>query len=344
MSSPGSEDFDLGRVFGLVGSRRSYSKKPHVSKRTAALSVVLVASVFAAAFYLGFAAVDDEGPEQLTSRSMSTLLLPVPLIHQHKDTPMPCVAPFPPCPMPVAPHAWNDAKGPDGVYGTADDCPHCSCYCAPASIAMIATYRGVPVPMFQQDDIYDAGKASLGDVPGDKILGTHGVGMFDGTGGLPPEVQNAMTWAVGPIVQHNQGDASALTDYGGWPGNMSAAYPGDPSGEPPTSYRYDQGHAKVIGGYEDNGTADFIDDLCLIYDPWPEYTDMNILPTNASLGPGGTYDPYWLPLNDVNLADIQDIYLVDTYPDVEVGELGGALVPVALMLIAVVACLYRRRR
>jgi len=360
MSSPGSGILDSGRSSGLVGTLRSYRKKTEKRSRTTVVGAVFVATVLAAAILLSFALKDNAGDEGTTSRSMSTMLLPIALIHQHKDTAMLCIAPFPPCPIPNAPHAWNDAKGPDGIYGTVDDCPHCSCYCAPASIAMIATYRASPLPRTQQDDIYDMGKASLGDVPGDLLLGTHGVGMFEGVGGWPAEVQTSMIWAVGPIIQHNQGDGSALTaallqhyirnshpvlwlDHGGWPGNMSGVYPGDPSDEPPTSYRYEQGHAKVIGGYEDNDTAEFSDDSCLIYDPWSEYTDMSILPTNASHGPGGTCDPYWLPLNDVNLADIQDIYLVDTFPDIEIVEINGALVPLAVIMIAMVVYGLRRR-
>ena len=125
---------------------------------------------------------------------------------------------------------------------------------------------------------------------------------------------------------------------------MSGVYPGDPSEEPPTSYRYEQGHAKVIGGYDDNGTAMTGDDSCLIYDPWPEYSDKSILPTNASQGPGGTYDPYWLPLNDVNLADIMDVYLVDTFPDIEIDEFDGMLAPVTLLLIGAIAFSCKRRR
>lgn len=363
MSVPGRELLDSGRNFGLTGSMRTLERKTILQRRkTPAAGAVLVASLLVAALLmLGFSLNDQEGSEEtLKSRSMSTLLLPIALIYQHKDTNMPCVA-MPPCAPPNAPHAWNDAKGPDGVYGSPDDCPHCSCYCAPASIAMISTYRASPAPCNQQDDIYDAGKSTLGDVAGDLILSTHGVGMFDGFGGWPPEVQVSMIWAVGAIIQHNQVDGSALTaamlrqyifnshpvlwlDHGGWPSNMTGLYPGDPTEDPPLTYRYDQGHAKVIGGYEDKGTAETGDDLCLIYDPWPEYNDMSILPTNASQGPGGTYDPYWLPLNDVNLADIQDMYLVDTYPDVEIGELHGVLVPLTIVMIALVACGLRRRR
>ena len=114
---------------------------------------------------------------------------------------------------------------------------------------------------------------------------------------------------------------------------MSESYPS-------SGYRADQGHAKVIAGYDDSDTADFKDDLCLIYDPWPEYNDMSILPKNATKGPGGTFDPYWLPLNDVNLSDKDDIHIVDKYPDIP--EFGTVLVPVIGSLL-VVAALARRR-
>jgi len=114
---------------------------------------------------------------------------------------------------------------------------------------------------------------------------------------------------------------------------MSTAYPAN-------EYRSDQGHAKVIGGYDDAGTADYADDLCLIYDPWPEYNDNSVLPLNATNGPGGTYDPYWLPLNDVNLSDTSDIHIVDTHPDIP--EFGSAVVPVLATLLFVAVLAWKR--
>ncbi|UCE44793.1 MAG: hypothetical protein JSU93_05175 [Methanobacteriota archaeon] len=275
------------------------------------------------------------------------------LVYQHYDTTMHCN----PCggSGTLGPHPWNHARGTDGIYGNLDDCPHCSCYCAPASISMIALYRGLTPPVTYQDDIYDSGELELGmgEATGDKIIDRHGVGMCDGTGLPFLEVQIAFAAALGGFVQHDHGGLnSVLTqaqlrqyivtqhpvlwlDHNGWPANMSTAFPtGD--------YRSDQGHAKVIAGYDDNATADFIDDLCLIYDPWPEYNDLGVTPVNATKGPGGTYDPYWLPLNDVNLSDTSDIYLVDTYPDIP--EFGTVLVPVlGLVLIAVVLSWKRRK-
>jgi hypothetical protein len=52
------------------------------------------------------------------------------------------------------------------------------------------------------------------------------------------------------------------------------------------------GHAKVIAGYDDQGTADFADDWYQIYDPWP---------TSGS--------PYWVPAATV--LDVRDVYMAD---------------------------------
>jgi hypothetical protein len=181
--------------------------------------------------------------------------------------------------------------------------------------------------------------------------------MFDGTGAMPFEVQTGMTWALGPITQHDwapgnpkgpmtyplllgymaTGTPILWLDHGGWPVNQSSAYP-------PLSNRVDQGHAKVIAGHDDNNTlADPTDDLCLIYDPWPEYNDRGILPLNCTQGPGGSWDPYWQPLNDVNFSDPNDIYLVDTFPAIP--EFPAVIVPVmGMMLIAAVAFRLRREQ
>ena len=285
-----------------------------------------------------------------------TILAGIALLDQHKDTMMPCTAGTPPCPLlgPNPPHIPNDVIGippppptGDNTYGTLDDCPHCSAYCAPASIAMIANYYAVAMPKNQQDDIYDQGKKSMGETQADGIIQTHGVGMTDGTTGSAWEVQDAFNWSIGMHIQHNQSDGTLLTaaqmqsyltrghpilwlDHNGWPANISnTAFP--------SSYRVDQGHAKVIAGYDDNDTVgDVTDDLCLIYDPWPEYNVNSTLPLNATKGPGATFDPYWLPLNDVNLSDVQDKYLVDTFPDIP--EFTTVIIPVVgIILIAVVA-------
>jgi len=281
-----------------------------------------------------------------------TILAGIALTDQHKDTVMRCAVgvPCPIFPGPWPPHIPNDVKGipwpGNGIYGDLDDCPHCSAYCAPASIAMIANYYSVGVPKNQQDDIYDNGKKSMGEIQADGIIQTHGVGMTDGSTGSAWEVQDAFNWSIGLHIQHNQSDGTLLTaaqmqsyltrghpilwlDHNGWPANLSnTAFS--------SSYRVDQGHAKVIAGYDDNDTVGTtVDDLCLIYDPWPEYNDMSILPSNATKGSGGTFDPYWLPLNDVNLSDIQDKYLVDTFPDIP--EFTTVIIPIAGMILIAVA-------
>ena len=295
-------------------------------------------------------------------KASQTTLAGIALLDQHKDTMMPCGGGFPPCPAPgpCLPHIPNDVigvgppPGGDNVYGTLDDCPHCSAYCAPASIAMIANYYLVGAPKNQQDDIYDQGKKSMGEIQANGAIETHGVGMTGGSTGSAWEVQDAFNWSIGMCIQHNQSDGTALTaaqmqfyltrghpilwlDHNGWPANISnTAFS--------SSYRVDQGHAKVIAGYDDNDTAGTtVDDLCLIYDPWPEYNVKGILPLNATKGPGATCDPYWLPLNDVNLGDIQDKYLVDTFPDIP--EFTTIVIPiVGTILIAVVASRLSSRR
>jgi len=241
------------------------------------------------------------------------------------------------------------------TYGTGDDCPHCSAYCAPACIAMISTYRGLGAPANLQDVIYDNGKSVPPEITGNGTIETHGVGMFHGAGGWPAEVQTAMTWALGPITQHDwaggnpkgpmtyplllgymsMGNPILWLDNGGWPVNQSISYP-------PLSNRVDQGHAKVIGGHDDNGTqADPTDDLLLIFDPWPEYSDIGILPANCSQGPGGTWDPYWQPLNDVNFSDPNDVYLVDMFPAIP--EFSTLVLPAVGVMAVVVAVIGLRR-
>jgi hypothetical protein len=247
----------------------------------------------------------------------------------------------------------------DNKYGTADDCAHCSAYCAPASIAMIATYLGVVAPKNQQDDIYDNGKNSSGEIQGDGTIQTDGLGMMDGTGGSAWEVQDAFNYSIGKgnYVQHNQSGGigfPALTaaqlkqyiatshpvlwlDHGGQPNNISD-WVFDPS------LQAMQGHAKVIAGYDDKDTlGTTMDDLCLIYDPWPEYNDKGFLPyANATKGPGNTFDPYWLPLRDVNLTDLTDKYLVDT---TIIPEFSTVLIPIAgISIIAIIALRKSARR
>ena len=329
-------------LYGPVLDRRQEPtaalKAGRVGRRSALISVVLSASIVIA---VSFVAMANMKPEE--ARALGVVTTSITLVYQHFDTSMFCV----PCGL-VGPHWWNHAKGIDGIYGTGDDCPHCSCYCAPASISMIALYRGLTPPVTSQDVIYDSAEleAGAGELIGNSIIERHGVGMCDGTGATPIEVQTAFQAAVGPFVQHDFSGMHSppLTpsqlqqyitmqhpvlwlDHNGWPTNMSTAYPS-------SEYRSDQGHAKVIGGYDDADTADFADDLCLIFDPWPEYNDLSVLPVNATKGPGGTFDPYWLPLNDVNLSDTSDIYLVDTYPDIPEFS-SPAVLGITVMVVAI---------
>jgi len=340
----------VGEGVVRVTGEKSVRMSPRRHRKLLASAVACcVVAILGAVALVGTVENADE-----PARSMSVTVIPgVPLVNQFYDTPMPCLA-CGPGGLPQGPHVWNDAKGPDKVYGTPDDCPHCSAYCAPASISMIAIYRGFGPPFILQDNIYDNGKVANGEIPANAILETHGFGMFQGTGGWPPEVQNAMTWAVGPILQHDwvipnpngpmtaallQQYIGGLTpvlwlDVGGFPASQSPT-------NPPPAYRMDQGHAKVIVGYDDNGSVGSTsDDLCLINDPWPEYNDLGILPANCTPGPLGSWDPYWQPLNDINLTDIADIYLVDTFAPIP--EFPTMFIPVlGLVMIAVAA--FRRR-
>jgi len=337
--------------YGANLDRRINRKMPLPPKRHIPLSVAL-AVVIIMSSAITVLSIQSQSPDTISHALGKTTITGFALVDQHKDTNMACNAggtcvPAPPDP----PHVPNDVKARpapgDTTYGTGDDCPHCAAYCAPASIAMIATYREITAPNTQQDDIYDHGKKTLPEVKADGAISTHGVGMTDGTTGSPWEVQDAFNWSIGVHVQHNQGDGSAMTaaqlqqyistghpvlwlDHGGWPKNLSTvAFP--------LSYRIEQGHAKVITGYDDNDSVgDTTDDVCLIYDPWPEYNDKGILPSNATKGPGDTFDPYWLPLKDVNLTDVTDKYLVDTFANIP--EFSSIIVPIlGIVMIAIVA-------
>lgn len=337
------------RRFGLTGSERSRTR-PHDwegprTRRTKPWALGLVILLVLSSVALAFAAsVPWKNTDPSTTRTTSTLTLNLILNCQHKDTNMLCQPDGPFCVPPNGAHAWNDASGADGLYGTFDDCPHCSCYCVPACISMISAYRGRIGNFIQQDDICDNGKSSGGEITGNGILETHGVGMYDGAGG-PTEVQASFVWSLGlaAYIEHNSTNPlNAVTlagyiafgypvlwvDRDGWPANQSPSYPNP-------AYRPDLGHAKVIAGWDDNGSLlDSSDDLCLIYDPWPEYNDKNFLPTNATQGPGGTFDPYWIPQKDV-LSDPSDVFLRDTFAPIP--EFNGILIPVlGFALIAAV--------
>lgn len=218
--------------------------------------------------------------------------LAVPQIWQHKDTNMLCTVDGN-----HNIHPWNHAP----------NCPHCKMYCAPAAAAMYGAFEGRLAPFTNQDDIYDAAKTSQGEIAGNGTIETHGVGMFAGVGGTPPEVQNAFTYAVGMLpFQHGPvaGGFPMITpllveayidnnqpvlwvDWGNWPADMDSI---------PADIINESGHCRIIAGYDDGGTpGNFGDDRFLIVDPWP---------TSGS--------PYWLAQGVV--IDPVDIYLSVTGP------------------------------
>ena len=184
---------------------------------------------------------------------------------------------------------------------------------------MISTAYGKTAEKIQQDWIYDGGK-NLPDALRDGHLTTRGVGMYHGVGSSFYEVQDAMDFALEPMLHDEYNAAKLITDtvlkraiadgrpvlwldHNGWPDNFS-----DDIDLPVTIEQY-QGHAKVIAGYDGNNTSDSSDDRCLVYDPWPEYNDKGILPAGAAKGPADTYDPYWLPITSVK-GDTNDVFLI----------------------------------
>jgi hypothetical protein len=255
--------------------------------------------------------------------SSSAVVLDVELLYQHKDSSIQCSLAPPLTPYPFS-HPYNHVAGDNLIYNDTDDCPHCSTYCVPASVAMIAKAYGMTGNNILQDHIYDECKSSGGEIKGNAQIETHGLGMHDGSGGNPAEAQDALTWALGGMTHEEydgvnldwtqlrdiivQGNRLVLRiDHGGWPSSMSEAFPqGD--------NRYYQGHATVIAGYDDKNTENHADDLCLIYDPWPYYNDKSSLPPNALKGPGDTCDPYWLPLGNVLSDDANDRFLIPLDP------------------------------
>ncbi len=235
-----------------------------------------------------------------TLAGAKVVTLNIPQLWQHKDTVMPCVAVPNPC-GPVV-HAANHA---------AAACRHCGYYCVPACIAMISLYRGGGGNKVLQDWIYDNGKLSGGEIPGDGILQTHGVGMFDRSAlasGLPDEVVTAFQWTRGLALIYiwgpvNQGFLPLTPayiiqclddnipiiwcDHFGWPDGI---YP------PPVDEIAEcSGHAKIIAGYNDQGTAATGDDRYFIFDPWPV-----------------SGSPYWI--GQQPLLDPRDVFYADFDP------------------------------
>lgn len=223
-----------------------------------------------------------------------TVTLPVTQAWQHKDTSMNCVPGGS-----AAPHLWDHAVNPP------PGCGHCGYYCAPASISMYATFRGITGAKAQQDDIYDNGKFTQGEILGDGIIQTHGVGMYDGVSPMGvggAEVQTAFQWSLGALytwgvnvggapmtdayIQLSIDDWTPILwcDHYGYPAEINPPLPDD-------AFEVN-GHAKIIAGYNDKDTATYADDEYLIYDPWP-----------------ASGSPYWVPTGTV--LDVRDVYMAD---------------------------------
>ncbi|MFX1512824.1 MAG: C39 family peptidase [Promethearchaeota archaeon] len=266
-----------------------------------------------------------------TNPSVADVQLTIPQLYQHKDTNLTCDAVIPPN---NSIHPWNHSLP---YYS----CPHCATYCAPASIAMIALYRGKTSPITDQDHIYDEGKYTGGEAPGDGITQTHGVGMFhDPTHGF--EVQTAFAFAVDTSFhQYSMTNSSNSTSWGGkgavsppsglgidwseasWQGPLTPAQlvtllgegrpvlwldqDGWPESNPSWENRGYQGHAKVIAGHLEMGTPGFYeDDQFIIYDPWPYLPNQNIAnPLNISVSEIFNFAPTRQQYTD-------DVFLVDS--------------------------------
>lgn len=225
----------------------------------------------------------------------ATVTLSITQVTQHKDTTMSCTATGGTSTVHAVDHAVNPPPG-DG---------HCGYFCAPASISMYALYRGKSGTQTQQDDIYDQGKFTQGETQADGTIQTHGVGMFSamtggGVGG--PEVQAAFSFAVGTptewgtnyglpftaaevISQINANTPILWADHHGYPSQVNPPLPEE--------WIDVNGHAKIIAGYNDQGTPGTSDDEYLIYDPWPN-----------------TGSPYWL--GQASVLDTKDLYITHT--------------------------------
>ena len=234
--------------------------------------------------------------------SATVKTLPVPYMNQHKDTTMVCMASIP---ADASIHPANHAIISSPV------CPHCSYYCAPASISMYAQYRHRSGNFILEDYIYDHGKFTQGEIQADGVIQTHGVGMFDAmlsdgvTGGR--EVQAAFQWAVGMtpfewginygpaftanlVIENIDANTPILwCDHFGYPAAINPPLPDEVAEI--------NGHAKIIAGYDDNDTPDdYNDDQYWILDPWP------------GSGPDGS-GQYWVAASSV--LDLRDLYITD---------------------------------
>jgi hypothetical protein len=266
--------------------------------------------------------------------SANSALLSLNEYDQHKDTNLPVTGWSP---VLNVPHPSNDA--PNDAY--------CGTYCVPAAIAMIADYIGQTGNFILQDYIYDNGKSTQGDTIGDGIIDTRGRGMFDGSGSSSPtnitEVQAAYSWAVSSsYTEYNSGSQISppdirlfidnsfpilWLDHNGWPAGMPwSAIDDIQSGVNQDLITQNQGHAKVIVGYDMNNTpANDFDDTYQILDPWP---------TAARTGVHDTYHS--------NVSDINDIFIVQTAALVEFAP-NMVIIIIPVIVIAITIIIQRKR-
>jgi hypothetical protein len=220
------------------------------------------------------------------------------------------------------PHHQFDAPIPPWGNG----CPHCAAYSVPAAIMMIHDFRQLPGCPCCQECFYNRYKYLDGEIPDDFFFTTHGIGFWeeevlaafrDALGGLylfrehaaDPSVYPMTAWRLRQLIAM---DTPVLwSDKDGYPVEYM----------PPEVVQElvarDQGHLKVLAGYDDMDTYCMTDDdLVLVYDPWPS-------------PPGCPYpeSPYWVSVNEIVAAETNDYFLVDRFGGTIIAEseqpLGG---------------------
>ena len=90
-------------------------------------------------------------------------------------------------------------------------------------------------------------------------------------------------------------------------------------------------------------SIDLTDDQLLRIYPLPEHIDLDTLPWNLPQGPGGTWDPYKQPLNDVDFSDPNEVHVVGTFPAIP--EFSMVILPaVEMTVVGVTTSGLRRNR